>query len=64
MTGIGVMDSAVPPTPSAAGVGSYSLEVAGRVASVATATVSNVVVGMIGSEVGLSVQGSSMKLQW
>ncbi len=37
--------------------------VAGRVATAASATVSGVV-GMIGSSTGLSLQGSSMKLQW
>ncbi len=36
---------------------------AGMVANAASATVSNVV-GMIGSEAGLSVQGSAMKVQW
>ena len=46
--------------------GGYELNVggvAGMVANAASATVSNVV-GMIGSEAGLSVQGSAMKLQW
>lgn len=37
--------------------------VAGRVATAASATVSGVV-GMISSSTGLSLQGSSMKLQW
>jgi hypothetical protein len=37
--------------------------VAGRVATAASATVSGVV-GMMGPTSGLSVQGSSMKLQW
>ncbi|KAG9008257.1 hypothetical protein FRB94_013617 [Tulasnella sp. JGI-2019a] len=46
-------------TPSAA---AYGLEVAGRVASAATAHVSNAV-GLTGSDVGLSLTGSSMKLQ-
>ena len=44
----------------------YGLDVggvAGMVASAASATVSNVV-GMMGSEAGLSVQNSAMKLQW
>lgn len=60
MSGIGVQShSAESPHGGAA---AYGLEVAGRVASVATATVSNVV-GMSGQS-GLSVGGSSMKLQW
>ncbi|KAG8975493.1 hypothetical protein FRC05_005562 [Tulasnella sp. 425] len=60
MSGIGVQShSAESPHGGAA---AYGLEVAGRVASVATATVSNVV-GMSGPESGLSVGGSSMKLQ-
>lgn len=37
--------------------------VAGRMATAASATVSGVV-GMMGPTSGLSVQGSSMKLQW
>ena len=37
--------------------------VAGIVANAASATMSNVV-GMMGSEAGLSVQSSAMKLQW
>lgn len=44
----------------------YGLDVggmAGMMASAASATVSNVV-GMMGSEAGLSVQSSAMKLQW
>ena len=44
----------------------YGLDVggvAGMVASAASATVSNVV-GMMGSEAGLSAQNSAMKLQW
>jgi len=43
---------------------SLSLDgVAGRVATVASATVSGVV-GMMHSTAGLSIQGSAMKLQW
>ncbi len=66
MTGINVVStssSQTGPSESAHGVAGYSLEVAGRVASVATATVSNVV-GMMGAEVGLSLSGSSLKVQW
>ena len=47
-------------------VSGYGLDVggmAGRVATAASATVSGVV-GMMGSSVGLSLHGSSMKLQW
>ena len=57
MLGVGV-----PPPDGASGyldVGG----VAGLVANAASATVSNVV-GMMGSEAGLSVQSSAMKLQW
>jgi hypothetical protein len=44
--------------------GSHSLDsVAGMVATAASATVSNVV-GMMGTEAGLSVQSAAMKVQW
>ncbi|KAJ3718582.1 hypothetical protein DFJ43DRAFT_1159494 [Lentinula guzmanii] len=62
MFGVGVVNSndshvLSPSTPS------YSLDgVAGMVATAASATVSNVV-GMMGSNAGLSLQGSTMKLQ-
>ena len=59
MFGVGV------PPQSGASEG-YGLDVggvAGMVANAASATVSSVA-GMIGSEAGLSVQGSAMKLQW
>ena len=56
MAGIGVQSEASPSSAAA-----YGLDMAGRVAS---ATVSGVV-GMIGSGGGgLSLHGSSMKLQW
>ncbi|KAG8906680.1 hypothetical protein FRB99_006381 [Tulasnella sp. 403] len=61
MAGIGVQVH--PSEPTHGSGASYGLEVAGRVASVATATVTNVVGGIMGSEAGLSVTGSSMKLQ-
>ncbi|KAJ3522926.1 hypothetical protein NM688_g8802 [Phlebia brevispora] len=60
MAGVGV-----PASNSADGSG-HALDVAGVagiVANAASATVSNVV-GMMGSEAGLSVQSSAMKLQW
>ncbi|KAG8951066.1 hypothetical protein FRC00_007450, partial [Tulasnella sp. 408] len=60
MSGVGVQTHTVE-SPSG-GAAAYGLEVAGRVASVATATVSNVV-GISGHESGLSVGASSMKLQ-
>ena len=57
MGGIGVQSEASPASSAAA----YGLDMAGRVAS---ATVSGVV-GMIGSGGGgLSLHGSTMKLQW
>jgi hypothetical protein len=57
MAGIGIQSEASPASSAAA----YGLDMAGRVAS---ATVSGVV-GMIGSGGGgLSLQGSTMKLQW
>jgi hypothetical protein len=57
MAGIGVQSDASPASSAAA----YGLDMAGRVAS---ATVSGVV-GMIGSGGGgLSLHGSTMKLQW
>ncbi|KAG9017683.1 hypothetical protein FRB90_000273 [Tulasnella sp. 427] len=59
MSGIGVQAHSI---DSPGGAAAYGLEVAGRVASVATATVSNVV-GMSGPESGLSVATASMKLQ-
>jgi hypothetical protein len=60
MSGIGV-----PQSDSVGSSGSgYGLDgMAGMVATAASATVSGVV-GMMGSSGGLSVQGSSMKLQW
>lgn len=63
MSGIGVQ-AELPTLTSAsstAGAAAYGLDMAGRVAS---ATVSGVagMIGVAGS--GLSVQGSSMKLQW
>ena len=57
MSGVGVPSS---------GDGSYGLDVAGVagiVATAASATVSGVA-GLMGTGAGLSVQGSSMKLQW
>lgn len=61
MGGVGIVaHSAEAFTPSAT---SYGLEVAGRVASAATAHVSNAV-GLTGPDAGLSVNGSAMKLQW
>jgi len=63
MGGIGVQaesSSSSSTATGAAGAAAYGLDMAGRVAS---ATVSGVV-GMIGGEAGLSLQGSSMKLQW
>ena len=62
MGGVGV-HSDPSPSPSgtgASGAAAYGLDMAGRVAS---ATVSGVV-GMIGGTGGLSLHGSSMKLQW
>ena len=57
MAGIGVQPEASPASSAAA----YGLDMAGRVAS---ATVSGVV-GMIGSGGGgLSLHGSTMKVQW
>lgn len=57
MAGIGLQSEASPASSAAA----YGLDMAGRVAS---ATVSGVV-GMIGSGGGgLSLHGSTMKLQW
>ena len=57
MGGVGVQSDSSPAASAAA----YGLDMAGRVAS---ATVSGVV-GMIGSGGGgLSLQGSTMKLQW
>ncbi|KAF9559372.1 hypothetical protein CPC08DRAFT_666543 [Agrocybe pediades] len=61
MGGIGVQpeSSSSSTATGAAGAAAYGLDMAGRVAS---ATVSGVV-GMIGGEAGLSLQGSTMKLQ-
>ena len=60
MTGIGTQSQASEGAPaSVLDVGG----VAGIVASAASATMSGVV-GMMGSEAGLSVQASAMKLQW
>ena len=53
-------------TSSSEGLGSHGLDVGGltgMVANAASGAVS-VAVGMMGSEAGLSVQGSAMKLQW
>lgn len=61
MRGVGVPSHAGP--DGGAGYGLDVGGVAGMVANAASATVSNVV-GMIGSEAALSVQGSAMKLQW
>lgn len=51
--------------PSDSGSG-YGLDVGGVAGMVATAASASLhgVVGMMGSEAGLSVQGSAMKLQW
>jgi len=61
MSGIGVQAELASGASSTAGAAAYGLDMAGRVAS---ATVSGVagIMGVAGS--GLSVQGSSMKLQW
>lgn len=61
MFGVGV-----PTSSGSEGSPGHGLDVAGvagMVANAATATVS-VAVGMMGTEAGLSVQGSAMKLQW
>jgi hypothetical protein len=59
MQGVGV-----PPSDSLPYSHSHSLDsVAEMVATAASATVSNVV-GMIGTEAGLSVQTAAMKVQW
>jgi hypothetical protein len=59
MQGVGVPASDSIPYPH-----SHSLDsVAEMVATAASATVSNVV-GMIGTEAGLSVQNAAMKVQW
>jgi len=65
MMGVGVQSHSTDHVGGGAttGTSSYGFEVAGRVASVATATVSNVV-GMIASGSGLSLVGSTMKIQW
>ena len=58
MQGVGVPVNDLPHSSS------HSLDsVAGMVATAASATVSNVV-GMMGTEAGLSVQGAAMKVQW
>jgi hypothetical protein len=58
MQGIGVPANDMLPHSS------HSLDsVAGMVATAASATMSNVV-GMIGTEAGLSVQSAAMKVQW
>lgn len=63
MSGIGVQAelASLSGSSNTAGAAAYGLDMAGRVAS---ATVSGVagIMGVAGS--GLSVQGSSMKLQW
>ena len=59
MQGVGVPVNDTLPHSS-----SHSLDsVAGMVATAASATVSNVV-GMMGTEAGLSVQSAAMKVQW
>ena len=59
MQGVGV-----PPSDSLSYSHSHSLDsVAEMVATAASATVSNVV-GMIGTEAGLSLQSATMKVQW
>jgi hypothetical protein len=59
MQGVGVPANDTLPHSS-----SHSLDsVAGMVATAASATVSNVV-GMMGTEAGLSVQSAAMKVQW
>ncbi|KIJ29789.1 hypothetical protein M422DRAFT_107343, partial [Sphaerobolus stellatus SS14] len=65
LLGVGtqVMGLGVAPSYNAEGASGYGMEsVAGMVANAASATVSGVV-GMMGTEAGLSVVGSSMKLQ-
>ncbi|KAG2129622.1 hypothetical protein DEU56DRAFT_741289 [Suillus clintonianus] len=59
MMGVGISHAGDSATPSGS---NYGLDVAGMVATAASATVSGVV-GIIGSGVGLSVQNSAMKLQ-
>ena len=62
LLGVGtqVMGLGVAPSYNAEGGSGYGMEaVAGMVANAASG-----VVGMMGSEAGLSVVGSSMKLQW
>lgn len=60
MSGVGIQQSnSLGPSGSGHGLDGM----AGMVATAASATVSNVV-GMMGTSGGLSVQGSSMKLQW
>lgn len=62
MFGVGVPNNAA----STSDLSSYGLDVggvAGMVANAASATVSGMA-SMIGAEVGLTLQGSSMKLQW
>lgn len=65
--GVSVQMAGVGISASSSNDGSnYGLDVvgvAGIVANAASATMSNVV-GMMGSEAGLSVQSSAMKLQW
>ncbi|KAG8863454.1 hypothetical protein FRB96_008194 [Tulasnella sp. 330] len=60
MAGVGITAHAA--ETNTASAAAYGLEVAGRVASAATAHVSNAV-GLMGSDVGLSLGGSSMRLQ-
>ncbi|KAG1739673.1 hypothetical protein EDB19DRAFT_1978066 [Suillus lakei] len=57
--GIGISHAGDTATPSGS---NYGLDVAGMVATAASATVSGIV-GIIGSGIGLSVQNSAMKLQ-
>ena len=65
MFGVGVSSHHVE-SSSTSGSGSYGFDVgtvAGLVASAASVTMTNVV-GMIGTEHGLDVTNSAMKLQW
>lgn len=63
MLGVGVVAATSTEAAGPSSAAAYGLEVAGRVASAATAHVSNVV-GLTGSDAGLSISGSAMKLQW
>lgn len=65
MFGVGVSSHQAEPgtTGSSSGYGFDVGTVAGLVANAASATVTGVV-GMMGTEHGLSIAGSAMKLQW